>query len=219
MRQLPTRRTGARPTPRTIAVRYATLFYASRRWLVLMVIVFVASIVAGIIGARENQEFHKEFLGQVGESMAPALALLRQGDTLGAIVTIFWRNLSILLVLLGAGALVWPLLFGFPIVAFAGNGYLLGVVIALSEQPPARLAAALIPHALFELPALVIAAAWSLKMSVAWLLPAAAGRRGDVWRETVMEGLWIIPLATVLLIIAAVIEVVISGPLARTLGT
>ncbi len=216
MRQLPTRRTAPRPTPRTIAVRYATLFATSRRWLVLMVIVFVASIVAGMIGARDNRELHTEFLGQVGESMAPALALLRQGDTLGAIIAIFRRNLGVLLLLLGAGALVWPLLFG--LVAFAGNGYLLGVVIALSEQPPGRMAAALIPHALFELPALVIAAAWSLKMSVAWLLPAAAGRRGDVWRETVMEGLWIIPLVTVLLIIAAVIEVVISGPLTRALG-
>lgn len=219
MRHSPTRRAQPRPiTPRTLAARYAVLFRANWRWLALMSIIFAASTVGGLIGAWRDPETHKEFLSRVSESMAPALAILREGDTLRAVATIFWRNLTVTLLLLGAGALVWPLIFGFPLVAFGGNGYLLGVVLMLADQPPAQLAGALVPHALFELPALIIAAAWSLKMNIAWLLPEAAGRRGDVWRASVMEGLWIVPLVAALLIVAAIVEVTVSGPLSRSLG-
>jgi uncharacterized membrane protein SpoIIM required for sporulation len=68
------------------------------------------------------------------------------------------------------------------------------------------------------LPAVWIAGAWSLKMGLAWLLPAASGRRGAVWATSVLEGLWIVPLITVLLAIAAVVEVLVTLPLNRPPG-
>jgi stage II sporulation protein M len=204
-------------TPRAVAGRYWTLFGSTRRWLLVAVIIFVGSVLGGLVSAWFNPAQNIELLRQVAQEMAPMLALLREGDTLRAIGAIFWHNLSSILLLLGMGALVWPLLVGLPVLAFGGNGYLLGVVLALSDQSAARTAGALVPHAIFELPALIIAAAWSLKLSLAWLLPAAAGRRGDVWRATVIEALWVIPLLALLLLIAAVVEVTVSGPLAGSL--
>jgi stage II sporulation protein M len=204
-------------TPRSVAARYAALFGSSWRWLALVAVMFAASVVGGIIAAMLNPGLHADFLRRISESLEPALAALREGNSLRAIGIIFWRNLSITLLIMGTGALVFPLVFGLLIVG--SNAYLLGVIIALSSQGPTRLVSAILPHGLFELPALLIAAGWSLKMGVAWLLPEASGRRGDVWRETVLEGLWMIPIVVVLLAIAAVVEVLVSGPLYRSLGT
>ena len=217
------RGTPARPGPRRTEItpavvlrRYIALFRSSGRWLMLVLVLFVASMVGGVVASWLNPVVHEDFLTRVGESLAPALAALREGQAPQAILLIFWRNVTITLLILGAGALVFLLPLGLLIVGT--NAYLLGVILALSDQPLGRLALAIVPHAIFELPALVIAAAWSVKMGITWMLPEAAGRRGDVWRATVQEGLWIAPLLILLLAIAAVVEVLVSGRLSGAIG-
>lgn len=217
MKPRPGSRSGPRLTPGAVVRRYSTLFGANWRWLLVVTVLFVASLVSGAIAARTSPELHAEMLRQVGNSLQGALEALRQGENARAIGIIFWRNVTIALLILGTGALVFPLIFGLMIVA--SNAYLIGVIAVLSNQDLSRVLATILPHGIFELPALIIAAAWGLKMGVAWLLPDAAGRRGDTWRETVFEGLWIMPLLIVLLAIAAIVEVLVTGPIARALAT
>jgi stage II sporulation protein M len=218
MNRLPTQRTAPRLTPREIAGRYAELLRATRGWLLIVTIIFVASIVGGVLGASASPERHAQLLQEATERLRPALEALRSGDNTRAIGMIFWNNLRISLLIMGAGAVVFPLVLGVPMLFIGANGYLLGAIAALSRQGIDRLLLAILPHGIFELPAVIIAGAWSLKMGVNWLLPAATGRRGDVWRETVFEGLWIVPLVTVLLAIAAVVEVLVTGQVVRALG-
>jgi stage II sporulation protein M len=217
MNRRPTARSAPRLTPRSIAARYASLFHATRGWLVLMTVLFLASIAAGVLGATVNPDRHTELLREATERLRPALEALQTGDNARAIGIIFWNNLRVTLLILGTGMLVFPLLLGIPVVFVGANGYLLGAIMTLSQQAPERLLLSILPHGVFELPALIIAGAWGLKMGTKWLLPAAAGRRGDTWRETVFEGLWIVPLVTALLAIAAVVEVLVTGPLVRGL--
>jgi stage II sporulation protein M len=64
-----------------------------------------------------------------------------------------------------------------PIVSIAGNGVALGMVCrqALRSQGPATLLAKIVPHGVFELPALILAASYGL-----WLgLPALGGAEGS----------------------------------------
>jgi stage II sporulation protein M len=201
--------------PRYIIARYAALLALGRRWILATTLLFFACTVGGVLGGLSFPEANQQLIQRVGEMLAPALEALRGGDNWRAIGLIYWNNLRAMLLIMGTGALVFPLAFGLPLLAIGFNGYVLGVVLVLSGQPLDRVLASLVPHAIFELPALFIAGAWSLRMGITWLLPAAAGRRLGVWGDTVAEGLWIVPLIALLLAVAALIEVLISAPLTR----
>ncbi|MCC6627787.1 MAG: stage II sporulation protein M [Chloroflexi bacterium] len=195
--------------------RYAALFTSSRLWLVAVILLFVAGIVAGVLGATVRPEQHAQFLREATERLRPALDALRAGDSNRAISMILWNNLRIALLVMGTGALVVFLFM--PVVSIGANGYLLGALAIISQQGLDRLLLSVVPHGIFEVPALIIAGAWGLKMGLAWLLPSAAGRRAEVWRATVFEAAWIVPLVTVLLIVAAFVEVLVTGPIVRAM--
>lgn len=216
MNRPPAHPTGRRLTLTGIVSTYVRLFTESRGWLLVATGAFVACLVAGMVGASLNPTAHNTYLRDAFLGLQPTLEALRQGNDLRAITTIYLRNLSITLFVLGTGALVWPLLM--PILLVGANAYLLGVVIILGNQDPSRLVRAVLPHAIFELPALVIASAWSLKMAIGWLMPKATGRRGEVWNRNVFEMIWIIPLLAVMLAVAASIEVLVSARLSGVLG-
>ncbi len=203
---------------RHIITRYTTLLALGRRWILATTLLFFACTVGGILGGIVFPDANRQMIQQMAEMLAPALEALRGGDNWRAIGIIYWNNLRAMLLILGTGALVFPLLFGVPLVAIGSNGYLLGVVLVLSGQPLDRVLTSLLPHAIFELPALFIAGAWSLRMGITWLLPTASGRRMGVWSETVAEGLWIVPLVALLLAIAALVEVLVSAPLTRAVA-
>jgi len=199
-----------------VAARYASLFTSSRMWLVAVILLFVAGIVAGVLGATVRPEQHAQFLREATERLRPALDALRAGDSNRAIGMILWNNLRIALLVMGTGALVVFLFM--PVVSIGANGYLLGALAIISQQGLDRLLLSVVPHGIFEVPALIIAGAWDLKMGLAWLLPSAAGRRAEVWRSAVFEATWIVPLVTVLLIVAAFVEVLVTGPIVRAMA-
>jgi stage II sporulation protein M len=214
MKPSPTRRTAGGLSPSLVAARYSTLFASTRGWLLIVSLLFVAGVVAGVLGAMVRPEQHAQFLREATERLRPALDALRSGDSGRAISMILWNNLRIALLIMGTGALVVFLFM--PVVSIGANGYLLGSLATISQQGLDRLLLSIVPHGVFEVPALIIAGAWGLKMGVAWLLPTAAGRRAEVWRATVFEAAWIVPLVTVLLVVAAVVEVLVTATLVRT---
>lgn len=216
MKPSPSRRTAGSLSLAMVAARYASLFTSSRMWLVAVILLFVAGIVAGVLGATVRPEQHAQFLREATERLRPALDALRAGDSNRAIGMILWNNLRIALLVMGTGALVVFLFM--PVVSIGANGYLLGALAIISQQGLDRLLLSVVPHGIFEVPALIIAGAWGLKMGLAWLLPSAAGRRAEVWRAAVFEATWIVPLVTVLLIVAAFVEVLVTGPIVRAMA-
>jgi stage II sporulation protein M len=214
MSPAPTPRVTDKLTVATVAARYAALFRDTRPWLMAVTLLFVAGIVAGVLAAVTRPDQLALFLREVTERLRPALEALRTGDSGRAIAMILWNNLRVALLIMGAGALV--VFLPAPLIMIGVNGYLLGAVATISGQGLDRVLLSIVPHGIFEVPALVIAGAWSLKMGLNWLLPGAAGRRAEVWRATVFEGVWIVPLVTVLLVVAACVEVLVTGALVRS---
>jgi len=69
----------------------------------------------------------------------------------------------------------------------------------------------LLPHGIFEIPALLISAALGLRLGLEWLLPGAKGIRLKTLKKNVINAFTLLPLILLLLFIAAFAEVFISS--------
>ena len=177
MSPTPTRPVASGRTPGMVVARYVSLFRDTRIWLALVALLFLAGLVAGVFGAMLRPDQHALFLRDMIERLRPALDALHSGDNSRAIGMILWNNLRIALLIMGTGALVVFLFL--PIVAIGANGYLLGSVAMMSGHALDRLVLSIVPHGIFEVPALIIAGAWGLKNGP----PLASARcRRPAWR-------------------------------------
>ena len=193
---------------------YRRLLRLNWTWITAATAVFLLGALAGFAGARVAPEralvIAEPVFSQLETLAAQVLAsnnpLVRSG-------LIFANNAraSVLTLLLGAG-------FGLvPLGVLLTNGSIIGLLIGFSSgtplpelaglpRDPLFFAAALLPHGIIELPAVLVIAAWSLKLGLAPWLPSAAGARAAVWRTTARESLQILVPVLVLLLVAAVIE-------------
>ena len=193
---------------------YRRLLRLNWTWIAAAAAIFLLGFLLGFAGARAAPEralvIAEPVFSQLETLAAQVLAsnnpLVRSG-------LIFANNAraSVLTLLLGAA-------FGLvPLGALFTNGSIIGLLIGfgtgtpLPELPdlprdPLFFAAALLPHGIIELPAMLVIAAWGLKLGLAPWLPSAAGARATVWRTTARESLQILVPVLVLLLVAAVIE-------------
>lgn len=193
---------------------YRRLLVLNRTWIAAAVALFLLGFLLGFAGARVAPEralvIAEPVFSQLETLAAQVLAsdnpLVRSG-------LIFANNAraSVLTLLLGAG-------FGLvPLGVLLTNGSIIGLLIGFSSgtplpelpdlpRDPLFFAAALLPHGIIELPAVLVVAAWGLKLGLAPWLPSAAGARVAVWRTTARESLQILVPVLVLLLVAAVIE-------------
>ena len=193
---------------------YRRLLQLNRTWIAAAVAIFLLGGLVGFAGARVSPEralvVAEPVFSQLETLAAQVLAtdnpLVRSG-------LIFANNAraSVLTLLLGSG-------FGLvPLGVLLTNGSIIGLLIGFSTgtplpeltdlpHDPVYFAAALLPHGIIELPAVLVIAAWSLKLGLAPWLPSAAGARTAVWRTTAREALQILVPVVVLLLVAAVIE-------------
>ena len=193
---------------------YRRLLRLNRTWIAAAVAIFLLGGLVGFAGARVSPEqtlvIAEPIFSQLETLAAQVLAtdnpLVRSG-------LIFANNAraSVLTLLLGSG-------FGLvPLGVLLTNGSIIGLLIGFSTgtplpeltdlpHDPVYFAAALLPHGIIELPAVLVIAAWSLKLGLAPWLPSAAGARAAVWRTTAREALQILVPVVVLLLVAAVIE-------------
>lgn len=126
------------------------------------------------------------------------------------IAILFFNNLlsSLYVVLLG-------IILGLPsLLGLFTNGAFLGTVMSsLSHEGISALtfvSLGVLPHGIFELPAFFLAAAFGLKLGFHTIFPLPQKKRGEsiifIWKE-----FWsILPLVLNLLILAAVIEILIT---------
>ena len=193
------------------------VLWEGRRWIEIAVFLFVVGLLLGLTAARTNGE-------EVVQSLQPLLREMQgiQRDVSAstsplerAWVFFRWNGLR------ATAVLVLGLLGGVaPVLFVLVNGLLVGFLLGIINliQPgvsPWTIFLSIAPHGIFELPAIFLAAAWGMKLGLAWLLPGAEGQRLETLKETGREA-WIVLLVVLaLLAIAGLVEGNVTFALVR----
>jgi stage II sporulation protein M len=187
-----------------------------RKQLRAMKYYFITSTLVFIIGMLLGAGFSELFQGFI-ESQLKGLEQLTQSianqpnPQWSIFWLIFWNNIvkTLLIIVLGVFFGILPLFF------LLANGMLLGYVGALSAQKESLLYVikAIIPHGIIEIPAIIIAAAFGLRLGVLMMKAMAtliSPARSNSYKEDLRGfGKAIIPIAIILVIaltVAALIE-------------
>jgi len=165
-------------------------------------ILFLASIIAGVIGYPFFEDMLPGFLNRVFSGV------LVEGEFWLTVFNVLFRNVTTTIVLLVLGVLILPSLL-----IIGGNGFLIGLVARYTVEKgmhPVRVFAAIIPHGVFEIPALLIATGCGLKIGDSLINPGDESRvksvSGSVKKASKVYLLVVFPL----LVIAALIEIALS---------
>jgi stage II sporulation protein M len=160
---------------------YSVMLGTLSPYLQFTAVVFVLSILGGFI----FPDLFSTFIDYM-------IAYLREIVSDATMFSLIWTLLSIVL----GFTIIYPLF------AIALNGYLLGAILMLGIQEQGSLGILLriIPHGIFELPALLIASAAGLYIGVFW--------KGDegFWQRLKLSLRVYVSIVLPLLIIAATIE-------------
>lgn len=150
------------------------------------------------------------------ERRSPVIPVRAPGDPVPALepLDLFLRDAQV------AALIVVGVIFVLPSIALVGyTAFVFGATIAeaLASLGPVATVATLLPHGVFELPAIWLAGAVALRWThVVWQTTRGGDRRVSVGR-TVTETVLALVAVALLLVIAAVVEGTITEDLARTL--
>lgn len=150
---------------------------------------------AGEIVRQQVEQISQQLAGQI-ISDNPALITLY----------LFINNLQACILLFLGGATLGI----FTLLVLAVNGMLVGAIVGLQlpEQGPVWIAAALLPHGIFEIPAILIAGGLGFLLGEAILREAQGS--GDAAAEAKRFGKTFLRVVVPLLMVAAVIEAFIT---------
>jgi len=146
----------------------------------------------------------------------PSIAKLREvgarvtssGSPVQRAMLIFVNNIFAVFLMVEGGLLAGIV----PAAALLVNGALMGVIFGLGARlspagvSPLMLLLSVVPHGIFELPALWFGGAWGMRLGLRWLHNDAAGQRRLVLQRSAVEAAQVFMLAGVLLLIAAFVE-------------
>ena len=138
------------------------------------------------------------------KELAAALAPFK----ISTAVFILGKNLFALLV----SFIFSPFLCVMPIIALLLNGWLLSFISALvvQERSLGFVLAALLPHGIFEIPALIIGEAAALSFGVAAMMALVSPEKRELLLPNLKQNLRYLIVAGVLLVPAAIIETFIT---------
>lgn len=182
------------------------------------VVVALLSLAGLFIGGSLVEQYPflipGERLEKAGESLSELMDVLPLGGG-GSVLLILWQNVRVMLLELVMGVFTFGVLGVVPLMAtMAVTGYLIGILTA-NGITIAPVAALLLPHGIFEIPAALLATAAVLRAGAVLAAPTPGKTIGEVWLGTladwckVMAGL-VIPL----LILAAAIEIWVTPRIA-----
>lgn len=202
-----------------LIVYYGRLLSGNRSWLAAAALLFLCGLVIGFASALDDPRRATRLLEETLRALRGSIGPLA-GGTWQGVWAVFVNNVRATTV-----AMVFGIAAGIvPALVLLANGGLLGALVGLAwtgltPLSLALLPLAILPHGIIELPTLVVAAAWGLKLGLAWLTPAAAGHRGRVFVATLREAVAIYALVIVLLFTAAAIEMLLTYALLRAVTT
>lgn len=185
------------------------VLWNGRRWIATAVFLFVTGVLLGFWAAVSQPDVFLEQVRPAMERIASIGTMVFASPSPLERTWIIYRNNAQAMTIMTIGGLFLGLV---PVMAVFGNGALIGVFLGLSGEiapqanDPWRLFIALAPHGVIELPAVWLAAAWAMKLGLAYLSPAAAGRRWGAFQESVRETVFVLFIVMIMLAIAAAIE-------------
>jgi stage II sporulation protein M len=194
-------------------VTLPAIIWGGRRWILASVFLFLLGIGLGWAASQADPELLVSQLQPVIERLGGLGSQVTQSSSPAERTWIIYRNNAQAVSVMMIAALVLPLLGALvPALGMFGNGALIGVVLGLGARltgravDPGQLAIGLVPHGLFELPAIWLSAAWSMRLGLRWVAPSAGGNRWETWKQCAREAVIVLTLAMLLLGIAAFIE-------------
>ena len=196
-------------------LNFREFYFQYDKWIKLIIALFVISGVLGIVASfqypdlmdRISQAFVEEF----GEN--PPLDM-------NLAIQIFIQNVTASLIAWLGGLLVGLT----PILVVLVNGFILGYVVTFIVYSSQTywdglllVTAGLIPHAIFELPAFLLAAILGMKLGWDWMSDNARGARLVVLKHSFLNTSKYFLYVIGGLVIAAIVEVFVSGKLVSNL--
>ncbi len=175
-----------------------------KRWLIIAISLFGMGLVLGLTIPTSTASLLAEDVAAL-EELADLLASLPQSSVF---MLIFIKNVSAVLISFALS----PIFCLVPVVALIFNGGLLGFVSALviQEKSLGYLLAGLLPHGVFELPALIMGEAVALSFGTAVLLALFKKERRNLLLPHLRQNLRYLIVALALLLPAAIIETYIT---------
>ncbi|PTM54643.1 stage II sporulation protein M [Desmospora activa] len=184
-----------------------------KNFLIFATFVFLFTALAGYAGSETIAKALMD--SPLWEDFQKTLEGIQQNPTYtNAFVTIFVNNVTASLIMVVSG-----LFFGvFPLVALFSNGMLLGVVLGMAAtqsgaNPLVLFVTTILPHGILELPAILIAAAFGIRLGitvsrsiVGIFSTTARVKSGEEWKSIGRRTLPMLVGIVVLLFFAALIE-------------
>ncbi len=173
-------------------------------WLLIAVSLFVLGLVLGLTTPISAAGPLSQGIDTL-EELAKSLATLPQSSILAII---FIKNVSAVLLSFALS----PVLCLMPVIALIANGWLLGQVSAMiiEEQSLGYLLAGILPHGVFELPALMIGEAAAISFGITVILAPFKKERRNQLASSLSQNLKYLAVALTLFLVAAVIETYIT---------
>ncbi len=174
-----------------------------RGWILVAVGLFATGMAFGLAMPDDTVNVFAEDLAAL-EELAKVLGPFQ----LSTAAFIFLKNVSALLF----SFILSPLLCLVPAIALTVNGWLLSFVsvTVIKQESAGLLLAALLPHGIFELPALIIGEAAALSFGTMALIALISKKRRSQLRPNLKQNIRYMALAFALLLPAAIIETYVT---------
>ena len=171
-----------------------------KRWILIAIALFVIGLVLGLIPQPGIADLMAEDLAAL-EELAGLLATLPQ---FAVFVLIFFKNVLAMVL----GFVLSPILCLVPVLTLAVNGWLLAFVssLVIQEKSIGFVLAGLLPHGIFEIPALIIGQAAALSFGVMAIVALFRRDKRPLLLPNIKQNLKYLLLALALLLPAAIIE-------------
>jgi len=175
-----------------------------KKWLIIATFLFGIGFLSGLFAPASMVNLFSEELTAL-EELAGFLAPLPQPIVF---VVIFITNVSTLL----TSFIFSPILCLWPIVVLTLNGWLIAFVSAIivQEKSLGFILAGLLPHGIFELPALIIGEAAAFSFGTAAMLALLKKERRSLLLPNLKRNSIYLLIAFALLLLAAIIETFIT---------
>ncbi len=174
-----------------------------RGWILVAVGLFVTGMAFGLAIPENTADVFAADLAAI-EKLAKTLGPFK----ITTAAFIFLKNVTALLF----SFIFSPLFCLVPVIALTVNGWLLSFVSAtvIKQESVGLLLAALLPHGIFELPALIIGEAAALSFGTMAIIALVSKKRRDRLSPNLKQNIRYMVLAFVLLLPAAIIETYIT---------
>jgi stage II sporulation protein M len=183
---------------------YRRIISQNRLWLKVAILAiffgFLFGFISPILGLSPSV-----LIDAMNKNLQNISDQLTSKGTVERILIIWENNLQVttLMVLLGF------FLGFFPFFSLYINGFLIGYTVYLGtivDHQPWLLALGILPHGIIEIPTVILAASFGMRLGLQWLLPKARGKRKRMLNEALLDCMAILALSYILLLFAAVIE-------------